>query len=189
MILQSAATVCFWSLAFLYQTQPPSSSTERLSEITMSDFTKMEPIRSSRVSVFGIHLGQQIAAARASAIDAGLNWQTQEARPDTVEVGESKGHSLLLVTHTSGIVTKLTLTKSLENRLIGDSKKLFNPAALAADSSTRLSLLGREDRAENGGEFFTTIYVYDKEGIRIYGIRTMDHPVQIELFSPAKPRY
>ena len=167
-------------------TRSTAKRTERsFIEITKEDFTKAERLRSTNLTVFGIHLGQPEKQAGAAVAAANLGWKVQQS--GNIEVQDSTGKGLIVMTVTDGEIELIGLQSAITEYLKGDAKKLFSPTILAPQSSFRMAILGHEDERKEGD--ITVVYSYFKEGIEIQGITALKPPaVIVTLFLPAKSR-
>jgi hypothetical protein len=189
------------SMAHAQQPASKTAPTKALqnTEITKQDFTKLDELRSTRLTVFGARLGQTKDETKAAVEKAGAAWKLVAMATGNPLPGiyDSDGHELALLELSSdGLVTRITLYPGIARYLAGDSAKLFTDDVLDPTSSVRLELLGREDQYEHEpwnnrlmtGEWRR--FEYFKEGIEVAGNVPPD-PVlsmQIHLFVPAKPR-
>jgi hypothetical protein len=190
----AASFVVIFATSLVAQDSP----TPRI-EITQTDITKISPIRSVSLALFGIALGDRTDAAQEQAKAAGF-------RPEAVTTPQKDGSRFVRVFDSSekelfgfkdegGTVTALTLRNDLAPRLPGESSKLFNASIMEKESALRLRLLGREDSRsvdQPRGTSITSVTIsYDKEGISLtqsYVGRMGDLPPTIHLVMPAKAR-
>jgi hypothetical protein len=168
-------------------------------EITKTDMTKIDKIRSVDLTVFGVALGDATDAAQEKVRAAALRPEVV-ALPKTnggrfIRVFDSSQKEIFGITDEGGTVTGLTLRNDLAPRLPGESPKLFSASIMEPESALRLRLLGREDSRtveHPRGTSITEINIsYDKEGIRLsqsYVGSLGDLPPTIHLVMPAKPR-
>jgi hypothetical protein len=147
-------------------------------EVTQTDLTKIDKIRSVSLSLFGIALGDRTQAAEAKARAAGFRLEEVDAsrRSGQVSAGfirvfDSSDNEVFGIGDEGGTVTQLVLRSDLAPRLAGESSKLFEASIMEPESALRLRLLGREDNRtveHPSGTYLTTITIsYDKEGIRL----------------------
>lgn len=168
-------------------------------EITTTDITKLERIRSTDLTLFGIAIGDTTEAAQGKVTAAGFRAELVEAPQADgnrfTRVFDGANKEIFGFTDDGGSVEGLTLRDQLSARLPGDSARLLHASIMAAESPLRLRLLGREDsrtveRAR--GASITTIKIsYDKEGIRLnqsYIEGTGNLPVTLHVVRPARPR-
>ena len=157
-------------------------------EITQQDFTKAEVLRSTNLTVFGIHLGQLEQEAAAAAQSANLVWTRSES--GDIEVREAGGKCLMMVGLADGEVVSIALESDIARYLKGDAKKLLSTTVLEPQSSFRMAILGHEDERKEENEIIHYVkYTYFKEGIEIQGLYIDNPPsVKVLLFLPAKSR-
>jgi len=171
--------------------QPPETT-----EITKHDFTKLDELRSSKVTVFGVQLGQTQEQAQAAIGSAPIMW-----RMVPMAIGEpmpflydADGHELAQLDIVDGHVSKIRLKPDISRYLAGESRKLFDATTLEPTSSTRLELLGHED--EYTHEWSNVLdgderhFRYFKEGIEVSGVAPNSKilPIEVQFFVPAKQR-
>jgi len=181
------------------KTIPKKARPPQNTEITKQDFTKLDELRSTRLTVFGVHLGQTKDEAKAAVENAGATWKMVAMASGNLSPGiyDSDGHELVLLDLSpDGLVTRITLHQDIAHYLAGDSAKLFTDEVLDPTSSVRLELLGREDQYEHepwkselvAGEWRR--FEYFKEGIEVAGNVPANRilPMQVHLFVAAKER-
>lgn len=190
------------SLAYGQQKIAPKGASKQthsvqVTEITDRDLTKVEELRSTKLTVFGIRLGQTKDEARSAAESARMTWKMvamAEGDPMPAVFDES-GHQLLhLDLSAEGLVTRIRLKPSISRYLAGDGKRLFADDILDPASSTRMELLGHEDQYQHDpwqtldGEYRR--FQYFKEGIEVAGTVPANSiiPMEVQLFPPAKQR-
>jgi hypothetical protein len=164
------------------------ASKQSVIEITQQDFTKAETLRSTNLTVFGIHLGQPEQEAAAAAQIASLVWTRTSS--GNIDVRKASGKCLMLISLVDGEVVSIDLESDIAEYLKGDAKKLLSTTVLEPQSSFRMAILGHEDERKEENEFIHYVkYSYFKEGIEIQGLYDFNPPsVKVVLFLPAKVR-
>jgi hypothetical protein len=159
-------------------------------EVTRSDFTKADKIVASRLSVFGVALGDAPEGAARRLEGAGLRVRQAEF-PGQLYVYEG-ADQLLTLRSENGAIAEIILFQVMVRHLAGESALLLGADITSSDSATRLRLLGREDHrsAERSSVGHTEICSYDREGIRLYRVffGGSDSLGSIRFVTPAKPR-
>jgi hypothetical protein len=159
-------------------------------EVTRVDFTKLEKITASRLSVFGVALGDSAEGAIRKIENAGLRVKAAQS-PGQFYVYEGNDQ-LLTLSIESGAVTQIILYDVMVRHPAGESGLLLDANSTSLDSAVRLRLLGREDnRSEERSSVGRTVSCsYDREGIRLVRVFFSggDSLGSMRLVMPAKPR-
>ncbi len=178
-------------------------------EVTSEDFTACEKIDSTRLTTFGVGLGQSMdEMLRALRPYEKRLRLAQKPRPSpetgefAVEIEDSTGALLALVVLRDGSVARIEWYTAMSDYLAGSSARLLRPEAGDADSDLRMSLLGREDDVTVSSDIgrvsdvTTFTFSYDSEGMRIErtlwrslvpGVPSFDG-IAIHLVRPARVR-
>lgn len=162
-------------------------------EMTRSDFTGVQGVRSTNVTFFGIGLGDSKINAKAAAAKAHLSWLPEEEFPNNVELQDADGETPAIIQIDEGMVSTMVLHRAASRYLAGNARKLFSADVVDADSPIRLQLLGREDkvtRTEDAASE-TITYTYDKEGFQLRCIAfaaSGDVIISFHLIAPARSR-
>jgi len=170
---------------------PLTRATTRV-EITKTDFTKMETIRSTEMEVFGVGLGDLMEDSKKKLRDAGLVLKEGAPSPESCAVFDAHQTELLVLDSHEGRIKKIALFDGISRFLAGNAKQLYDLSITEADSSIRLVLLGREDKrtVERNSIGSIVSCSYDREGIRV--IRSFsqygDAAPVIHLVPPARSR-
>ncbi len=159
-------------------------------EVTSVDFTKLEKVVASRLSVFGVALGDSVRDAMRKIENAGLRVKAAQF-PGQFYVYEGS-EQLLTLSAESGVVTQIVLYGVMVKHLAGESSLLLDANSTSPDSAVRLRLLGREDNRseERSSVGRTVICSYDREGIRLVRVffSGTDSFGSMQFVMPAKPR-
>lgn len=150
---------------------PSSASTKTdtalITEVTRLDFTKRKEIVSSKLSVFGVSLGDSVRDAKSKFERAGLAIRGKAAASQFSVYGNDE--ELLGLDSQDERISRVALFSGMARYLVGEAARLFDPNITEADSALRLSLLGREDSRSDEVNSIGHVVIcsYDKEGIRL----------------------
>jgi hypothetical protein len=159
-------------------------------EVTSVDFTKLEKVVASRLSVFGVALGDSVRDAMRKIENAGLRVKAAQF-PGQFYVYEGS-QQLLTIVGESGAVNEIVLYELMARHLAGESRLLLDADSTSPGSAVRLRLLGREDNRseERSGVGRKVTCSYDREGIRLVRVFLggTDSLGSMRFVMPAKPR-
>lgn len=193
LVLRSVGVVTILSAVLSAQESPRVAATE----VTKTDVTKIDKIRSTGLMLFGVALGDTFSDAEEKARSAGFVMKSEALTRRAGHLArafDSSGTESWGFSDESGTVTEIIVRSDLAPRLPGESSKLFEPSIMDAESPLRLRLLGREDNrtVERPTATMTTITIsYDKEGIRFTQAnlgRGRNLPPTVLFVTPAKSR-
>jgi hypothetical protein len=168
-----------------------ASAQQQTIEITKTDFTKVDGVRSTSLSVFGIKLGESRKEAQASAASFGVQLSPKQEQHGVTF--KSASGCEVVVNFDDDAASRITLRENCAEELAGESRHLLEPGITWPSSEERLKLLGREDRAENNslgyGSGKTELLVYEKEGLQIGNFYdNKKDSITLHLVAPAKNR-
>lgn len=171
-------------------TARPAAIVERAGfvEVTRTDFTKVERVRSTQLTTFGAALGDEREKALGAIRAAGMAITT---KPRSEWLGVYDGNDeVAILLFQDGRLAKVAWQKPMTRYLAGDSAKLLDDTIARPESPLRLQLLGREDsRTVEGGALPLVTCSYDREGLRISELSTSTQRIiLVHLVPPAKPR-
>jgi hypothetical protein len=138
-------------------------------ELTKSDILKVEGLRSTRVSIFGVKLGDSIGETEnklSHALGVAF-WHSGDMIRIGIEEefkknGPMQTHGIGTFKFLNGKVEEMSVNEGFVGWLIGDTRQLVESSS---DSNIRRKLLGVEDLVETK---FGKRFVYLKEGIVIW---------------------
>jgi hypothetical protein len=139
-------------------------------ELTKVDITKIAGLVSTKISIFGVMLGDKAEEAqkKLTAEPSVAFWLSGNSirlgsRDEFEREGMMRTKGIATFNITDGKIDSMSVNEGFANWLVGDTRQLVQ---LAHDSSTRRKLLGVEDLAERTAGVLKFIYL--KEGIQVW---------------------
>jgi hypothetical protein len=151
-------------------------------EVTQTDITKLERLRSTDVLTFGVRLGDSEESAEKALLRAGV---AGKLAGEGLTVWDSPRREIAVFGIEDGRVVMVAWFPGMAAHLAGEARLLLDESIVDKDSALRLRLIGREDSySVEGGRWGARTFSYDREGIRIIGAAT---PV-VHLVFPSRKR-